>query len=135
MRLGKTDGEKERLSLLAQFSDGLCGETRGLAVGVEVISDIAGFEGYAFAFVLHVFLHSVSVGGILGVGRRLGRHPRRGPGRFVVEAAVEDLTHALGEVAVLLEVLADGLDVGKGDAEVRLKIPDAGGVGALAGHD
>ena len=133
--LGNTDRQEEGLVLLFELSEGFSRQTHGLAVSIKIIGNIPGFEGHALALVLGVFLYDVGLGRGLGVGFGFGGHPRCRPGRLIVETAMENLTHTLGEVTVLFEVLADGLDVWQCDAEVRLQVPDAGSVGTFAGHD
>jgi hypothetical protein len=69
------------------------------------------------------------------VGGRPRRLPRHGPRRGVIEPAVIDLAHALDEIAVLFEMLAERDDIREGGPKMRFQIPNLRRVGSGAGHE
>ena len=132
-----SDGEEEGLPLLFEFGEGLDGKLSDLAVFVGVVGDVGGFgcgsAGSAFCVLVGGVGHGLEClrGGVL---RGLGFLPWCGPTGGIIEAAVEDLAHALSEVAVVFEVLRDRDGVGERFAEMSFQIPDASGVGSASGQ-
>ncbi len=138
MRLGHADGEEEGLTFLLERTERLRGEARGLPVGIGVVGDVSRLDGGSAGAALLVDVRRIGdhlERGLGSVGRRLGGFPRHGPARGIVEAAMEDLAHGLAMVAVILEMVRDRDGVGEGLAEMRLKVPHAGGVRTTAGHE
>ena len=127
MRFGETYRKKEWLGLLRQSLESLHGDIRHHAVFVEIIRDIPCFESRT-ALSDFVLILDVRRDGF-GVSGRFRRLPRHGPGLRIVIAGMVDLTHALNEVAVVLEMLRQRDDVRFGGAEVSDQIPDLRGIG------
>ena len=137
VRLGHADGQEEGFSGLLELTQGLGREAGGLAVGVSVVRDIGFLDRRPAraAFVVDVRRVALQLErGLRDVLRRLGGLPGHRPARGVVVTAMEDLAHALAVIAVVLEILRDGHGVRQGGAEMRLEIPDPGGVRTTAGH-
>jgi len=105
------------------------------AVGVKGVVDLGEFRGRAARTV--ATLAQVGRAFRQRVGRRLGipvRHAPRGGVLDVAMAAMEDLAHGLGAIALRHEVLGHRHRVGDGLAEVRAQFVDAQGLRPQAGH-
>ena len=133
MRFDETDREEKRLVLLGQFLQRLNGQVGHLAVLVGVVGNVGAFvgrpAGIHFGLIAFAFCHYFSRGRLGGffnrerLGQhilgRLGRLARHRPSRFVIQLAVVNFSHALHEVAAVLEGLPQSDRIGSGIAEVR----------------
>ncbi len=137
VRADEADGDEEGLvGLLRGGLEALHSFEGGLAVGIGVIGHRGAFRGGAARAVAALAHVGAAFGE--GVSGGFGSPMRDGPGGGVLDvavAAVEDLAHGLGAVALLAEVLRQGDGIRRGFAEVRAQLVDAEGLRAQAGHE